>query len=66
MARRLTSNTAAPSALPIFTKGGDAPNIIPEYTEAKFFVRAASVKRRDEVYRRMEKIVEGADRKSVV
>ena len=44
----------------IITKGGDAPNIIPEYTEAKFFVRAASVKRRDEVYRRMEKIVEGA------
>ena len=29
----------------IITKGGDAPNIIPEYTEAKFFVRAASVKR---------------------
>ena len=44
----------------IITKGGDAPNIIPEYTEAKFFVRAASVKRRDEVYRKMEKIVEGA------
>ncbi|MBQ5787002.1 MAG: amidohydrolase, partial [Oscillospiraceae bacterium] len=34
----------------IITKGGDAPNIIPEYTEAKFYVRAASVKRRDEVY----------------
>ena len=29
----------------IITKGGDAPNIIPDYTEAKFFVRAATVKR---------------------
>ena len=44
----------------IITKGGDAPNIIPEYTEAKFFVRASTVKRMMDVYRKMEKITEGA------
>ena len=44
----------------IITKGGDAPNIIPDHTEAKFFVRAASVKRMMEVYRKMEQITEGA------
>ena len=44
----------------IITRGGDAPNIIPDYTEAKFFVRAATVKRRTEVYHQMERITEGA------
>ena len=44
----------------IITKGGDAPNIIPDYTEAKFFVRAATVKRMMEVYHKMERITEGA------
>ena len=44
----------------IITKGGDAPNIIPDCTEAKFFVRAATVKRMMEVYRKMEQITEGA------
>ena len=44
----------------IITKGGDAPNIIPDYTEAKFFVRAATVKRMMDVYHKMEKITQGA------
>jgi amidohydrolase len=44
----------------IITRGGDAPNIIPDFTEAKFFVRAATVKRMMDVYRRMEQITEGA------
>ena len=44
----------------IITKGGDAPNIIPDYTEAKFFVRAVTVKRMMEVYHKMEQITEGA------
>ena len=44
----------------IITRGGDAPNIIPDYTEAKFYVRAATVKRRDEICQRMEHIMEGA------
>ena len=29
----------------IVTRGGDAPNIIPEFTEGRFYVRAATVKR---------------------
>ena len=44
----------------IITKGGDAPNIIPDYTEAKFFVRAATVKRMMDVYHKLERITEGA------
>ena len=44
----------------IITRGGDAPNIIPEYTEAKFYVRAATVKRMMDVYRKMEQITQGA------
>ncbi len=44
----------------IISKGGDAPNIIPDYTEAKFFVRAATVKRMIEVYHKLERITEGA------
>lgn len=44
----------------IITRGGDAPNIIPDYTEAKFYIRAATVKRMMDVYRKMEAIVQGA------
>ena len=44
----------------IITKGGDAPNIIPDYTEAKFYVRAATKKRMMDVYHKLERVVEGA------
>ena len=44
----------------IITKGGDAPNIIPDYTEAKFYVRAATVNRMMDVYHKLERITEGA------
>ena len=44
----------------IITKGGDAPNIIPDCTEARFYVRAATVSRRTDVYHKMERLVEGA------
>ena len=44
----------------IITHGGDAPNTIPDYTEGKFYVRAATVKRMMEVYHKIEKIAEGA------
>lgn len=44
----------------VITKGGTAPNIIPDLTEAKFFVRADTVKRMMKVYRQMEDIVKGA------
>lgn len=44
----------------IITKGGDAPNIISDHTEARFYIRAATVRRMMDVYHRMERIVEGA------
>lgn len=44
----------------IIVKGGDAPNIIPDYTLAKFYVRAATVKRMMDVYHKMENIVQAA------
>ena len=44
----------------IVTRGGDAPNIIPDATEGRFYVRAATVNRMMDVYHRLEKIVEGA------
>lgn len=44
----------------IIARGGDAPNIIPDDTEARFYIRAATVGRMMDVYHRMERIVEGA------
>lgn len=44
----------------VIVDGGAAPNIIPDYTRAKFYIRAATVKRMNEVIRKMENIVQGA------
>lgn len=44
----------------IITRGGDAPNIIPDDTEGRFYIRAATVKRMMEVYHKVERIVQGA------
>jgi metal-dependent amidase/aminoacylase/carboxypeptidase family protein len=44
----------------IITHGGDAPNIIPEYTSGLFYVRAGSRSYRDELYERVKKCAEGA------
>ena len=44
----------------IITHGGDAPNVIPDYTSALFYVRAKSLKYRDELYEKIEKIAQGA------
>ncbi len=44
----------------IITHGGVAPNVVPEYAAAKFYLRAATAPRLDEIYRKVEKIVEGA------
>ncbi len=44
----------------IITHGGDAPNIIPAYTQAKFYIRAATVKRMMDIYHKIENIVQGA------
>lgn len=44
----------------IVTRGGDAPNIIPDDTEARFYVRAATVKRMMDVIEKLKRITEGA------
>lgn len=44
----------------IITHGGDAPNIIPEYAKARFFIRAATREACDLVTNRVIDIAEGA------
>ncbi|MBQ9265220.1 MAG: M20 family metallopeptidase [Clostridia bacterium] len=44
----------------IIINGGDAPNTVPEYAKAKFYIRAATAQRLEEVYRKVENIVAGA------
>ncbi|WP_028400106.1 M20 family metallopeptidase [Ectobacillus panaciterrae] len=44
----------------IITHGGDAPNIIPEYASARFFIRAKTRKRCEEVTEKVKKVAEGA------
>lgn len=44
----------------IITHGGDAPNIIPEYAKARFFIRAATRAGLNEVTRRVKAVAEGA------
>jgi amidohydrolase len=44
----------------IITHGGDAPNIIPDFTSALFYVRAATIAYRDEIFERVCLIAKGA------
>ncbi len=44
----------------IIVNGGDAPNTVPDYAKAKFYIRAATAPRLEEVYRKVENIVAGA------
>ncbi|MBS4190433.1 M20 family metallopeptidase [Bacillus sp. FJAT-49705] len=44
----------------IITHGGDAPNIIPDYASARFFIRAETWKRTEEVSAKVQAIAEGA------
>lgn len=44
----------------IITHGGDAPNIVPEYAKARFFIRAATRKGCDEVTNKVKNIARGA------
>ncbi|PKR83749.1 M20 family metallopeptidase [Heyndrickxia camelliae] len=44
----------------IITHGGDAPNIIPEYASARFFIRATTWKHTEEVSGKVRNIAEGA------
>lgn len=44
----------------IIEEGGKAPNIVPDYTKARFYLRGATRKTVNELYSKVEKIVEGA------
>jgi len=44
----------------IITHGGDAPNIIPQYTAGLFYVRAATKSYLNEILKKVEKCLEGA------
>lgn len=44
----------------IITHGGDAPNIIPEYAKARFFIRASTRTGLNEVTRKVKAVAEGA------
>ena len=44
----------------IITHGGDAPNIVPEYAAGKFYFRAATAAKMDEIDGKLRRIVEGA------
>lgn len=44
----------------IITNGGEAPNVVPEYASARFYLRASSKPVLDEIYRKFENIVKGA------
>ncbi|MDM5197886.1 M20 family metallopeptidase [Fictibacillus enclensis] len=44
----------------IITHGGDAPNIVPEYAKARFYIRAATRAKLDEVTKKVKGIAEGA------
>lgn len=44
----------------IITNGGQAPNVVPDYASARFYLRAASKPVLDDVYKKFENIVKGA------
>ena len=44
----------------IITHGGDAPNIVPEYAAARFYIRAPSWPKTEEISNKIRKIAEGA------
>lgn len=44
----------------IVTHGGDAPNIVPEYAEGQFLVRALTMDAAEELWQRVKAIAEGA------
>ncbi len=44
----------------VIVEGGQAPNVIPDYTKSKYFIRAVDLETLDELYKKVEKIVEGS------
>ncbi|MBR0600356.1 M20 family metallopeptidase [Sinanaerobacter chloroacetimidivorans] len=46
----------------IITAGGEAPNVVPDFTEAKFYIRAANKKNLMEAVKRVEDCAYGTER----
>lgn len=44
----------------VIVEGGQAPNVIPDYTKSKYFIRAVDRETLDDLYEKVEKIVEGS------
>ena len=44
----------------VIVEGGTAPNVIPEYTKAKYYIRAADIDTLHELYEKVENIVKGS------
>lgn len=44
----------------VIVEGGKAPNVIPEYTKAKYYIRAADIDTLHELYEKVENIVKGS------
>ena len=44
----------------VITHGGEAPNVVPDYAAAKFYLRAAAKPTLEELYHKVERVVEGA------
>lgn len=44
----------------VIVEGGAAPNVIPEYTKAKYYIRAADIDTLHELYEKVENIVKGS------
>lgn len=46
----------------IISAGGDAPNVVPDFAEAKFYIRAANKKNLMEAVKRVEECAHGAEK----
>jgi amidohydrolase len=44
----------------VIVEGGQAPNVIPDYTKSKYFIRAVDLETLDDLYKKVKKIVEGS------
>lgn len=44
----------------VIVEGGTAPNVIPEYTKAKYYIRAADIDTLHELYEKVDNIVKGS------
>ena len=44
----------------VITNGGEVANVVPDYASARFYIRAATRETLNDVYAKIEKIVEGA------